>query len=199
MIKILITGSIGAGKSTVCKLFEELGISVYYSDLEAKKIMDTNPYVAIRIKKLFGDDIYKNGVLDRKYVADMVFKNKDMLSKLNEIVHPAVYFNFNEWYNLEKMSDSPYVIQESAIAIDMGIKDTFDYTIVVTADQGVRINRVIARDNCDREDVIARMNSQISDEEKLKHADFIIVNNDFPNIKCQVNSIHNKILEIIKK
>ena len=199
MIKILITGSIGAGKSTVCKLFEELGISVYYSDLEAKKIMDTNPYVAIRIKKLFGDDIYKNGVLDRKYVADMVFKNKDMLSKLNEIVHPAVYFNFNEWYNLEKMRDSPYVIQESAIAIDMGIKDTFDYTIVVTADQGVRINRVIARDNCDREDVIARMNSQISDEEKLKHADFIIVNNDFPNIKCQVKSIHNKILEIIKK
>jgi len=199
MIKILVTGGIGSGKSTACKMFEELGVSVYYSDLEAKKIMDTNPYVAIRMKKLFGDDIYKDGALDRKTVADIVFDKKEMLNSLNEIAHSAVSSHFNEWCNLEKMSDSPYIIEEAAIAIDIGIQDRFDYIVVVTADQETRVKRTMARDNCTREKVMSRINSQTSDEEKLKHADFVIVNNDFPNLECQVKSIHNKILEIIKK
>lgn len=199
MIKVLITGGIGVGKSTACKMFEELGVSVYYSDLEARKIMDTNPYVAIRMKKLFGDDIYRDGTLDRKEVADIVFKKKDMLSSLNEIAHSAVSSHFNEWYNLEKSGSSPYIIEEAAIAIELGIQDKFDYTIVVTADKELRINRTMSRDNCGRKDVIARINNQTSDEERLKHADFVIVNNDFPNLECQVKAIHKKILDIIKK
>ena len=199
MKKILITGGIGSGKSSACNLFEELGVSVYYSDLEARKIMDTNPYVAIRMKKLFGESIYKDGFLDRKSVADIVFSDKDKLSKLNEIAHSAVSSHFNEWCDLEKIGDSPYIIEEAAIAIDIGIQDKFDYIIVVTADEETRVKRTMARDKCSREKVIARIDNQISDKERLKHADFVIINNDFPNLECQVKSIHKKILDKINK
>ena len=202
MKKILVTGSIGVGKSTVCRYFQELGISVYYSDIQAKKIMDRNSIVIIKLKDLFGEEIYKDGVLDRKAVADIVFNDKEKLEQLNAIAHPAVSEHFKIWCKSEEIfNDSPYVIEEAAIAIDLGIQGKFDYIIVVTADEEVRINRTMNRDNCTREKVLSIINSQTSEEEKLKHADYVIVNNDSENldsIEDQVKLIHQQILERIK-
>lgn len=200
LFKVLVTGTIGSGKSTACKLFEELAVPVYYSDLQAKKIMDSNPIVIMKIKDAFGDDIYVDGVLDRKKLASIVFNDKDKLETLNSIVHPVVSSHFDTWCRTQRVfNDSPYVIEESAIAIETGALSKFDYIIVVTADEHVRIRRTMSRDNCSEEKVRDRMKNQLPEDEKIKYADFVIVNNDFPNLKCQVKTIHENILEIIKK
>jgi len=200
LFKVLVTGSIGSGKSTACKLFGELGIPVYYSDLQAKTIMDSNPIVVMKIKDAFGEDIYVDGVLDRKRLADIVFNDKDKLATLNSIVHPAVSGHFDSWCRTQQVfNDSPYVIEESAIAIELGIQDKFDFIVVVTADEDVRIKRTMARDNCSEDRVRERMNNQLSEQDKIKYADALIINNDFPNLECQVKFVHNKILDNIKK
>lgn len=200
MVKILITGGIGVGKSTACKLFEELGVPVFYSDLQAKRIMDSDKNVIKLVKEKFGDNIYEDGILNRKALADIVFNDKDKLAELNAIVHPAVSSAFESWVGInEVFNDSEYVIEESAIAIELGAKDKFDLIVVVTADENIRIKRTMQRDNCTEEKVRERMNNQLSEEERLKHADLIIINNDFPNLECQVRGVHKKILDSIKK
>jgi dephospho-CoA kinase len=185
-------------------MFEELGVPVFYSDEAARGLMDHNPFIMMYVKKYFGDDIYPNGKLDRKKLAEIVFNDKEKLDRLNKIVHPWVgeafsgfCFEYGNWSY--KYPDVHYVIEEAAIAIELGIQDNFDHIIVVTADEDVRVKRTMSRDNCSEEKVRERMNNQLSDEEKIKHADFVIVNNDFPNLECQVKAIHKKILDIIKK
>lgn len=204
LIKIIVTGSIGAGKSTTCKIFEELEVPVFYSDKVAKDLMDANPFIVNKMKKEFGDDIYVNKKVDRKKLANIVFNDEKKLDRLNRIVHPWVseafeYFVFEYEHYGFKYPNVHYVIEESAIGIELGLHEKFDYTIVVTADEDVRIRRTMERDNCSEESVRERMKNQLPDEEKVNHADFVIVNNDFPNLECQVKSIHKKILESIKK
>ncbi len=200
MKKVLVTGSIGSGKTTACKLFEELGIPVFYSDDTSKRIVESDIDVINDIKKEFGDDIYIDDKLDRKVLADIVFKDKEKLSKLNQIVHPAIGRAFDSWVGVhETFPDSSYVIEEVAIGIETGIYEKFDYVIVITADEDVRISRVMERDNCSADKVKDRINSQMSDEDKKKHADFIIINNDFPNLKCQIKAVNDKILKCVVK
>jgi len=210
LFRVLVTGSIGSGKTTACKLFEELGVPVFYSDEAARSLMDTNPFIMMNVKKYFGDDIYvkkydKKKVsvkeeLDRKKLASIVFNDKDKLDILNEIVHPAVGEAFEDWCEVQEtiLKDSEYVIEEAAIAIELDIHHKFDYIVVVTAEDSVRIERVMARDNCTRQDVIDRMNNQVSEEVRCSHADMIISNNNFPNLKCQISSANKKILKAIK-
>jgi len=198
MIKVLITGSIGAGKSTACKMFEKLGIPVFYSDDAAKEIMNNSKYVIDKIKKEFGD-IYVNGALDRKALAEIVFNDKSKLDKLNSIIHPEVAYAFESWYGIHYVfPESEYVIEEAAIGIETGIYKQFDFVVLVTADEDVRISRVMARDNCSEAKVKERIGNQMSDEEKMQYADFVIVNNDFPNLECQVKAIHKNILKNIE-
>lgn len=198
--KILVVGGIGVGKSTACRLFGELGVPVFYSDLEAAKLMNFSSDVVQKIKDAFGEELYSSGNLDRKALGDIVFKSKDKLKLLESIVHPAVSEHFESWVESQNsFNDFEYVIEESAIGIELGIQDKFDLVIVVTADEDTRIRRTMERDSCTEEQVRDRMKNQMSDEEKLKYADFVIVNNDFPNLECQIKSIHNKILDIIKK
>lgn len=200
LIKIIVTGSIGAGKSTACKIFSELGVPVFYSDKESSIIMNNDQNVIDYIKNVFGENIYHEGKLDRKSLGKLVFNDKNRLQQLESIVHPAVSNKFELWIESQKLfNDSKYVIEESAIGIEIGLHEKFDYTIVVTADEDVRIRRTMERDNCSEESVRKRMKNQLPDEEKVNHADFVIVNNDFPNLECQVKSIHKKILESIKK
>lgn len=200
LFKVLVTGGIGVGKSTACKIFGELGVPVFYSDLQARKVTNFNKDVIDKIKKEFGEHMYVDGVLDRRALSDIVFNDKDKLSVLNAIVHPAVAEAFESWVGVnEVFKDFEYVIEEAAIAIELGVQDKFDYIIVVTADEDVRIKRTMARDNCAEDKVRERMNNQVTEEERLKHADVVIVNNDFPNLECQVKAIHKKILDKIKK
>jgi dephospho-CoA kinase len=200
MHKVLITGGIGSGKSTACKMFEELGVPVLYSDKVAKSIMDSDKDVISKIKNLFGDDIYNDGELDRKDLAEVVFNDVDSLLKLNEIVHPAVADAFESFVGVnETFKESEYVIEEAAIGIETGVYKKFDTVVLVTADEDVRIKRVMDRDKCTEQQVRDRMSYQMSDEAKKKLSDYVIINNDFPNLECQVKAIHDKILESIKK
>ncbi len=200
MYKVLVVGNIGAGKSSACKLFEELGIPVFYSDKHSTNIVNSNSDVVQKIKSAFGESLYSTGKLDKRALGDIVFNDKSKLKLLESIVHPAVSEAFEKWCDTQKIfNDFSYVIEESAIGIELGIQDKFDLVILVTADEETRIKRTMERDNCSEEQVRDRMKNQMPDEDKIKYADFVIVNNDFPNLECQVKSIHNKILDIVKK
>jgi len=201
--RVLVTGGIGAGKSTICKMFEELEVPVFYSDDSAKKIGENNPFVHRKFRKKFGDEIFDGHKLNRKKLAQIVFNDEEKLEQLNNIIHPLVKEDFNgfcweyEHYSF-KYPDVHYVIEEAAIGIELGIQDDFDYVVLVTADNDTKIKRVMERDNCTEDQVLDRMKNQFSDAKKTKFADFIIENNDFPNAKCQVQKIHEDILGKVK-
>lgn len=191
MIKLGITGGIGSGKSTACKVFSALGIPVFEADSEAKKIINTNPEVRRQLIQLFGTEVYlEDRTVNRKYLADIVFNNRSLLSELNKIVHPAVRLTFIEW---SKIQDSPYVIHEAAILFESGFHRIMDKTIVVVADENQRISRVLKRDDVSMELVRQRMQHQWSDEEKIKLADFVIRNNDDELIVPQIIEIDKKL------
>ncbi|MEP0213411.1 MAG: dephospho-CoA kinase [Cellulophaga sp.] len=183
-----LTGGIGSGKSTAAKMFADLGVPVYNSDLEAKQLMHTSVSVKEQIASLLGKDAYVNNVLNREYIAEKVFADASLLEQLNNIVHPAVREHFLEW---TKKQDAPYVIQESAIIFENKNQDFYDYIILVTAPLEVRINRILKRDNTTREKILSRMNNQWADEKKEKMSDFKLINEDIVNLELKINEIHS--------
>ena len=188
MIRIGITGGIGSGKSTVCKVFELLRIPVYYADDEGKKILDS-PEVKERIIKIFGDVVLaKDKTVDRKKMADLVFNNKENLEKLNSIIHPAVGAHFEEW--LETYKDHAYVIKEAAILFESGAYKQVDKVITVTAPIELKIKRAMHRNKITREEVEKRMQNQLSDEEKIKRSQYSIINDEEQLIIPQILEIH---------
>lgn len=164
-----LTGGIGSGKTTVTKYFAELGIPIYIADEEAKKITETDPNVIEKIKMVFGDEAYVNGKYNRKYIADIVFKDKKKLNQLNTIIHPALFNHFNQWHQKQ---NTPYVIKEAAILFESGAYKDCDYIITVTAPEEIRIQRVIERDGITETMVKNRIDNQMSEEEKIQRADF---------------------------
>ncbi|MEI7801993.1 MAG: dephospho-CoA kinase [Bacteroidota bacterium] len=192
MRSIGITGGIGSGKSTICRVFETLGVPVFYADAEAKKIQNEDETVRNAIIALFGNEVYSTEGLNRKLVAEKVFADKNLLEQLNKIVHPATITAFEKWQ--EKNADKPYCLKEAAILFETGIADSLDKIIVVTAPDELKINRIIERDKSTREEVIARMKNQLSDEEKIKRADFVIVNDEKQAIIPQIMKVHKALL-----
>lgn len=188
---VCVTGGIGAGKTTVVQFFKELGTPVYIADERAKALMGSDPEVKKAIITQFGDAAYKGSEPDRAYLANLVFNNSDKLQQLNSIIHPAVERDFKNW--LQKQ-DSPYVIKESAIAIETGAHRQCDLLILVTAPLEERITRVMNRDKVSRDKVLARIKRQLTDEEKIKYADYVIENTDKTLTKYIVYNINNKIL-----
>ncbi len=186
-----LTGGIGSGKSTVAKMFERLGVPIYIADDEAKKMMNKDSNVKKRIIDLLGKNSYVNDELNRPFIADKVFNNKELLEKLNSIVHPAVAAHFINWKN-EQIST--YVIKEAAILFENGGYQQCDYTILVTAPEEIRIERVLKRDNTTRSQILARLKNQWEDSKKIPLADFVINNTELEETWLQVNKIHNKII-----
>ncbi len=184
-----ITGGIGSGKTTITKYIESLGYPVYIADDQAKNLLDTEEVVN-EIRNVFGEEIIENNLVDKKKLATFVFGNEDKLKKLNEIVHPKVRQHFINWL---KQCDKPLVVKEAAILFESGAYKDCDYTILVTAPEDVRIDRVIKRDNANKEDVIKRIRSQWSDEDKAKLADFVIQNIDLEQSKKEIDEIIKKI------
>jgi dephospho-CoA kinase len=180
-----ITGGIGSGKTTITKYIESLGYPVYIADDEAKKLLDTEEVIN-EIRNTFGEEIIENNLVDKKKLATFVFGNENKLKQLNEIVHPKVRKNFTNWL---KQCDKPFVVKEAAILFESGVYKDCDYTILVTAPEDVRIERVIKRDNTTREDVLNRIRSQWSDEDKAKLADFVIKNVDLEQSKKEIDEI----------
>ena len=186
-IRVGVTGGIGSGKTLVCKVIETLGYPVFYSDIVAKTITDTDPLVITQVKKIFGDGIYYNGMLNRKKVAKLVFTNNDLLAGLNSIVHPAVARAFEQW--CLQNSSSQLVFKEAAILFETGAYLELHKTILITAPEDIRIKRVIERDGCTESEVRARMANQMTDEEKKRLADFTIDNSSNQLLLPQIINI----------
>ncbi len=191
-----LTGGIGSGKSTVSKMFMELGIPVYDSDSEAKNLMEHSANLKAAIKQLLGKDAYKEGKLNRAYIAAKVFNDTDLLKRLNGIVHPAVREHFMEW---AKKQSTPYVVQETALIFENDSQDQYDHTILVTAPKDLRVQRVIDRDGVDRKAVLERMKNQMDDAEKKAMANFCIENVDLETTRKTVKELHTKLMAMPTK
>lgn len=191
-LKIGITGGIGSGKTFICRLFEALGIPVYNADEEAKKLMNTDVRIKEKLIAQFGAATYKDGLLDRAFLASMVFSDKDKLELLNSIVHPIVIQEAKDW---AERQTTRYSVKEAALLFESGSYKELDYTILVTAPMDIRIQRVIKRDGATEQQVRERINKQMSDEEKLQLADFVIVNDGITPLLPQVWKLHQKFLK----
>lgn len=193
MLKIGLTGGIGSGKTTVAKIFEVLGIPVYYADDSAKKLMNNDPDLIQKIKSNFGDDVYSNNQLNRPLLASKVFGDTQKLEILNTIVHPATLKDADEWIKKQK---APYIIKEAALIFESGSEKMLDYVIAVSAPVSLRIKRVIERDGNTEEDVLKRMNGQMNEEEKLNRSDYIIYNDEEQLLIPQVIQLHELFLSL---
>lgn len=186
-----LTGGIGSGKSTIAELFKELGVPVYDSDTEAKLLMNTSKSIRKAIIALLGKKAFKDDTLNRSYISDKVFKDNELLERLNKIVHPEVKKHFENWI-LDQ--DVPYVIQETALIFENKNQDNYDKIILVTAPVEIRIARVIERDSVTENSIRDRVNNQLTDAEKIDRADFIVENIDLKKTTESIKHIHNQLL-----
>lgn len=190
--QIGITGGIGSGKTTVCNIFEYFGIPVYYADDRAKYLMTNDTDLVEAIKESFGEDAYfDDGSLNRAYLGNIVFSNPQKLKVLNGLVHPAVHKDGAMWHSLQR--DVPYTLNEAALMVESGGYKRMDKLIVVTAPEELRIERVMKRDKTTAAAVRARMNNQLSEEEKVLHADHVIYNDGSHSLIEQVFIIHRRL------
>lgn len=195
MMVIGLTGGIGSGKTTVAKIFSDLGIPVYIADDAAKSLMNTSAEVKKSVLALIGEKAYSGEIPDRKYIASQVFTSEEKLKKLNQIIHPAVIKDFTDWKLLQ---EAPYVIYEAAILFETGGNKKCDKVILVTAPLQTRISRIQNRDLSTRGEIEERMAHQWPDEEKLKLADFVIKNTEINSTQHQVRKIHDFLLKASK-
>jgi len=195
MLKIGITGNIGSGKTTVSKIFEVLGIPVFYADDEAKKVMVDDDILVNELKQTFGSESYfEDGTLNRKHIAGIVFNNEAELKKLNAIVHPAVFRAFDNW--VPRFKNAPYVLKEAALLFESSSYKMCDKSIMVTSPLELRIERVILRDGLSRDEILNREARQFSEEKKLQLADYAIKNDNTELVIPQVLALHEQFLNI---
>ena len=191
MIYIGVTGGIGSGKSTVCSLFEKKEIPIFFADIVAKKIVDSNPTVLKEIVNIFGHQILdSSNRLNRKALAEIVFKDKKLLEKLNTIVHPRVFEEYEQWKR-QLSTKSTYALVEAALMFESGMFELVDYVLAVLAENEIRLERVTTRDSTSANQVLDRMQQQISIEELLELSDFQIQNNGSINdLSSKINFFH---------
>jgi dephospho-CoA kinase len=192
LLKIGITGGIGSGKSTVCAIFRILGIPVFNADIEARKLYD-EPQVKEAIMLAFGDNMYPQGVFDKKAMANIVFQSADKLKQLNELLHPLVQIQFDTWL---QQQESPYTIKEAALLIEAGSYQQLDELILVTCPMNKRIERVMKRDRVSEDEVLARINKQLSEEDKRTLCQYEIINDDRQLLIPQVLQLHHQLMRV---
>ena len=190
-LRVGITGGIGSGKTTVCHMFEALGIPVYYADDQAKWLISNDEALKESIVGLLGNSAYTaSGAYDRTYVASIVFRDAEKLKALNALVHPAVETHSRRWHEEQCRTGAPYTLKEAALMVESGSHRQLDRLIVVTAPDGLRIRRVMKRDGISEEQVRARMAHQLPENEKLALADLVIRNDGEQGLIPQVWQIH---------
>jgi dephospho-CoA kinase len=186
-----ITGGIGSGKTIVAKIISCLGYPVFYSDKEAKSIVYTDEGVRQQLIDLLGSQAYHEGQFNRGFVAEKVFRDPTVREKVNAIVHPAVRTQFKRW---AEKQDSPLVFNEAAILFETGAYKQLDAVILVTAPSGVKIKRVMKRDNCDKQAVLDRMSAQWTDAQKMEMTNLLILNDDVHPVIAQIEKILDSLL-----
>ncbi|MCX7762741.1 MAG: dephospho-CoA kinase [Candidatus Kryptonium sp.] len=200
ILTVGVTGGIGSGKTTVCKFFEELGAKVIYADDLAKKLMEDDENLKSKIKKMFGEEAYIGGKLNRKFIAEIIFSNEEKKKQLESIVHPAVIKKIiAEFKKISKEKTHSFVIVEAALIFESGFDSELDYVIVVDADEEVKIKRIMERDGCSREEVLKRMKAQMNPTKKRKLADIVIQNNDdIQTLKEKVKFLYSLLQKLSK-
>ncbi|MFK7954242.1 MAG: dephospho-CoA kinase [Ekhidna sp.] len=187
-----VTGGIGSGKSTICKIFEVLGCKVYYADDRAKSLMEHNEKILVGVQSLFGKEAYQETKLNRKHISERAFKDEDLLGKLNDLVHPVVKSDFLGWVSENR--ENGILLKEAALLFENGSYKDLDSCILVVSDEETRIRRVLSRDlHRDEQGVRDIIGKQMSDEEKRPLANFIIDNNGEASVIQQVLEIHSKL------
>lgn len=191
-----ITGGMGSGKTTVCHIFETLGVPVYYADVWAKTLLQRDPELRENVSALFGAEAYlPDGTYNRPYVAKIVFSDPAKLAALNALVHPAVDRHSRSWHEYWAEAGQAYTLREAALLVENGSFRKLDALIVVTAPEALRIERVLQRDGLSLSEVQARLKNQLPEAEKVKQAHFV-VNNDGQHLLIpQVLDIHKRLLE----
>lgn len=195
MLRIGITGGIGSGKTTVCRIFEVLGIPVYYADDAAKELMNRDGELKQEIIKNFGEASYLEGKLNRTYISGIVFSAPEKLKLLNSLVHPRTIQDAEDWM---KKQNSPYALKEAALIFESGSQQSLDYVIGVAAPLEVRISRTIQRDKISNELAEKKINQQMNEEEKMKLCHFLIKNDETSSLIQQVLSVHEQLLSLSK-
>jgi len=194
MLKIGITGNIGSGKTTVCHIFETLGIPVYYADHRGKFLLESNENVKAKVLAAFGDGICgPNNNINRALLADIVFHDTAKLTLLESIIHPAIFDDFNLWVALQ---NSPYILKEAALLFEAGTYKKLDKVVTVTAPFQTRLQRVQLRSQTTEEQVRARENRQWPEEKKIERADYVIYNNEEQLLLPQVLKLHKLFLSL---
>jgi dephospho-CoA kinase len=194
MTRVGVTGGIGSGKSLVCKVFETLKIPVYYADEEARGLTDSDPEIRRLLTGIFGDGIYEDNRLNRTTMAQFIFKDKNLLGRVNHIIHPRVAEHFNKWCNERMMY--PYIIHESAIIFESNAYKSFDRIVAVVAPEETRLQRVMLRPFMTPEKFRAILLNQLPGEELSKLADHIIINDDKTLVIPQILALHQYFLSL---
>lgn len=192
MLKVGLTGGIGSGKTTIAQTFATIGVKIYDCDQAAHRLTDSDPIIINGLKSMFGADIYKDGLLNRKTLASIIFNDKDALSKVNALIHPRVTNDFNHWCDNRKSEGAQYVICETAILFECGMDKLMDKTILASLPTEMRIERAMARDSANREQIAARIRNQANNNFEQK-ADFVIVPDDKHFILPQILEINNQL------
>lgn len=196
MLRVGITGGIGSGKSTVCRIFEILGIPVYYADNAAKQLMRDNSELKQEIILHFGEDSYSKGELNRAHISNIAFSDPSKLQLLNSLVHPRTIRDAEEWM---KRQTTPYVLKEAALIFESGSNLSLDYVIGVSAPRKLRIERIMSRDHISKELVEKKIDQQMQEEEKMKRCDHVILNDEEHLLTEQVLFIHQQLLALSKE
>jgi dephospho-CoA kinase len=194
-LKLGVTGGIGSGKTSVCKVFTVLGIPVFSADRIAREIMDSDENIMKKINSMAGTDLYSNGCLDRMALASLIFNNNTLLEKVNSLVHPLVFDHFVSW---EKNQTAPYVIMEAAILFESGASKLVDKIATIVAPEEERLNRVTMRSKLSRQQVLERMKNQMDDASRIKLSDYVIYNSENDMIMPVILGIHEDILKSLK-
>jgi dephospho-CoA kinase len=191
-----VTGGIGSGKTTVCRIFRVLGVPVFVADVAARQIMNRDPAIRKEINAIAGKDLYSTDELDRKELARLIFNRPELLRRVNAVVHPAVLRMFDEW---AAKSEAPYVIMEAAILFEARADTLVDRVASISAPVEERIARVMGRNDLSREEVMERINNQMEDEERDEQSYYVINNADNEMIIPEILKIHNDMLRLAEK
>ena len=196
MVQIAVTGNIGCGKTTICQMMENEGVPVYYSDVHAKQLMNQNESLMDSIKERFGKESYYDGMLNRKWIASIVFDDATALNDLNNLVHPVVQKDYLNWLSQQTKDIVAY---ESAILIEHGNQGNFDFVILVQCPEKIRSVRIQKRDGLTLDEVQARTRFQLQEEEKINYADYLIENTSLEEAKQQLSTVISSIRKKLQK
>jgi dephospho-CoA kinase len=192
MLKVGITGGIGCGKTTVSKVFETLGIPVYYADAEAKRLIENDPALIHDMTQAFGSACYVDGVYQRAYMAELIFKHPEQRKKINDIIHPHTILDAERWMNKQQ---APFTLKEAALIFESGAEKQLDFIIGVSTPMELRIQRVMQRDGLSKADIITRINAQMDESLKLSKCNAILINDESTLLLPQIEKLYHELLE----